>query len=92
MHNNFSYKKIFILIAFLFGFNSFADRRNELIKVIDLELKEVTRLNKQTRTSNPDLLLRMAELLLEKARLVKEVENIKFKFGKTLQFQKINFY
>ena len=78
MHNNFSYKKIFILIAFLFGFNSFADRRNELIKVIDLELKEVTRLNKQTRTSNPDLLLRMAELLLEKARLVKEVENIKF--------------
>lgn len=53
-------------------------RRKELVKVIDLELKEVTRLNKQTRTSNPDLLLRMAELLLEKARLVKELENSRF--------------
>jgi tetratricopeptide (TPR) repeat protein len=53
-------------------------RRSELISVIDQELKEVTRLNKQTRTSNPDLLLRMAELLLEKARLTKEIENTKY--------------
>ncbi|WP_044557160.1 tetratricopeptide repeat protein [Halobacteriovorax marinus] len=53
-------------------------RRSELVKVIDLELREVTRLNKQSRTSDPDLLLRMAELLLEKARLVKELENSRF--------------
>ncbi len=60
------------------SFSNEAGRRGELIKVIDLELREVTRLNKQTRTSNPDLLLRMAELLLEKARLVKELENAQF--------------
>lgn len=74
-------KKIFIaflLVSSIPSFSNDVGRRNELIKVIDLELKEVTRLNKQTRTSNPDLLLRMAELLLEKARLVKEVENSKF--------------
>lgn len=77
------------------------NRRKELISVIDQELKEVTRLNKQTRTSNPDLLLRMAELLLEKARLTKEIENTKFmslssekraKSNKKKYFKKSNSY
>ncbi len=75
------FKTILICVLFTSSFTSFSNdnnRRNELVKVIDLELKEVTRLNKQTRTSNPDLLLRMAELLLEKARLVKELENSRF--------------
>lgn len=67
-----------IMLSAVESFSNEATRRAELIKVIDLELKEVTRLNKQTRTSNPDLLLRMAELLLEKARIIKEVENDKF--------------
>jgi len=55
-----------------------AQRRAQLIAVIDEELREVTRLNKQTRSRNPRLLLRMAELLLEKARHIKEQENEKF--------------
>lgn len=49
-------------------------RRNELINIIDLELKEITRLNRNTGNSRPELLLRMAELLLEKARLLKDKE------------------
>lgn len=49
-------------------------RRQELINIIDLELKEITRLNRTTGNSKPELLLRMAELLLEKARLLKDKE------------------
>jgi len=49
-------------------------RRQELIKIIDLELTEITRLNRNTGNSKPELLLRMAELLLEKARLLKDKE------------------
>ncbi|WP_164848438.1 tetratricopeptide repeat protein [Halobacteriovorax sp. HLS] len=73
--------KLLIIVSLCTTFSTSADssaRRNELISVIDLEFKEVTRLNKQMRNSNPELLLRMAELLLEKARLVKELENDKF--------------
>ncbi|WP_372654586.1 tetratricopeptide repeat protein [Halobacteriovorax sp.] len=91
------FKKLFKTILFCAlltsSFSSFSNdnsRRNELVKVIDLELKEVTRLNKQTRTSNPDLLLRMAELLLEKARLVKELENSRYVKLPAEQRQKID--
>lgn len=72
--------KIFILVALLLsGANSiFAQdteqRRNELVNIIDSELKEITRLNRNTGNSKPELLLRMAELLLEKARLLKDRE------------------
>jgi hypothetical protein len=53
-------------------------RRQQLIKLIDEELKEVVRLNRQIGSKNPTLLLRMAELYLEKARLVNEEENLKW--------------
>jgi tetratricopeptide (TPR) repeat protein len=53
-------------------------RREQLIRIIDEELKEVVRLNRQLGAKNPDLLLRMAELYLEKARLVNEKENKKW--------------
>ena len=53
-------------------------RRVELIKVLDDELREVTRLNKQIGSRRPDLMLRMAQVLLEKARLLKDRENQKF--------------
>lgn len=53
-------------------------RRAQLIGVIDEELREVARINKQSGSRNPELMLRMAELLLEKARLIKEQENAKF--------------
>tara|TARA_R110000868_G_scaffold340216_1_gene600903 strand:- start:17226 stop:20111 length:2886 start_codon:yes stop_codon:yes gene_type:complete len=49
-------------------------RRSELVNIIDLELKEITRLNRTTGNTKPELLLRMAELLLEKARLLKDKE------------------
>ncbi|MCO4792509.1 MAG: tetratricopeptide repeat protein [Bacteriovoracaceae bacterium] len=76
-------KKIFILAFLFFSFASIAtanvsQRRSALIAVINEELKEITRLNKQTRSGNPRLLLRMAELLLEKARHIKEQENEKY--------------
>nr|BDT26799.1 tetratricopeptide repeat protein [Bacteriovorax sp. HI3] len=53
-------------------------RRAELIKVLDEELREVTRLNKQVGAKRPDLMLRMAQVLLEKARLLKDQENQKY--------------
>ncbi len=53
-------------------------RRHKILKLIDEELFEVTRLNKQGGSRNARLLLRMAELLLEKARHVKEIENQKY--------------
>lgn len=75
-------KNIILIFFFLFvSLNIKAgvdERRSQLINVIDEELREITRLNQRTRGQKPDLLLRMAELLLEKARLSKEVENTKF--------------
>lgn len=80
-----SLRKTFFIFLILFSIVSVRDasanisqRRAQLIAVIDEELREVTRLNKQTRSRNPRLLLRMAELLLEKARHIKEQENEKY--------------
>ena len=53
-------------------------KRSNLIKVIDEELKEIIRMTKQTGGKNPTLLLRLAELYFEKARLIKESENQKY--------------
>ena len=78
-------KNILILITFLFSISfsqtSWADveeRRAQLLMIIDEELKELTRLNRQIGSKNPNLLLRMAELYLEKARHLKEEENLRF--------------
>jgi len=79
-------KTIFLTLFSLLVFNltitkSFASvdsRRQQLIQVIDEELREVTRLNKRSGSRNPSLVIRMAELLLEKARLIKEQENTRF--------------
>lgn len=65
-------------------------RRVELIKVLDEELREVTRLNKQIGAQRPDLMLRMAQVLLEKARLLKDQENQKFLEIPSAQREKIN--
>jgi tetratricopeptide (TPR) repeat protein len=65
-------------------------RRVELIKVLDEELREVTRLNKQVGAKRPDLMLRMAQVLLEKARLLKDQENQKFLETPSAQREKIN--
>ena len=50
-------------------------RRIQILNLIEEELREVKRLNKQNGSRNASLLLRMAELLLEKARHIKEKEN-----------------
>lgn len=52
-------------------------RRAQIIGIIDEELGEISRLSAQRRSS-PELLLRMAELNLEKARLYREKENSDF--------------
>jgi tetratricopeptide (TPR) repeat protein len=54
------------------------ERRNRILEIIDEELNEVTRLSKQRNNRDPELLLRAAELNLEKARLVRESENERF--------------
>jgi tetratricopeptide (TPR) repeat protein len=73
-------RKIAILLLLIsFSVTANVDhRRAQLIGVIDQELREVTRINQQSNSNNPTLLLRMAELLLEKARLIKEQENTRF--------------
>ncbi len=53
-------------------------RRQELIEILDEELKEVTRLNKQTGASRPEMLLRMGQILLEKGRILRDQENQKY--------------
>lgn len=53
-------------------------RRDALLTVINEEFKEVTRLNKQLKNSNPDLLLRLAQVLLEKGRILRDAENQKY--------------
>ena len=52
--------------------------RKELLQIIDEELTEIIRLDRQQRHRDPNLLLRMAELHLEKARLYKENENQRY--------------
>ena len=77
----------------LFVNNVHADveqRRAELIKVLDEELREVTRLNKQIGAQRPDLMLRMAQVLLEKARLLKDLENQKYLETPSAQREKLN--
>ncbi|MBT3981107.1 MAG: tetratricopeptide repeat protein [Bacteriovoracaceae bacterium] len=72
--------KIILLTVFLctISFSSYADKRGALLQVIDEEIGEVSRLSKQSKGRNPRLLLRLAELNLEKARHLKERENDKY--------------
>lgn len=75
-------KILILLLLSLFCFNSFSmsrvERRNQIIRLIDQELHEVNRLTRATGNRNPEHLLRMAELLLEKARHLKDAENDRF--------------
>ncbi len=75
--------KSFLIIALLssLSLSAFADvekRRQELIALLDEELKEVTRVNKQTGSSRPEFMLRMGQILLEKGRLLRDQENQKY--------------
>ncbi len=70
---------IFLLsVASPYTFSNVEKRRSQIISVIDEELKEVSRLSSQYKHRNPRLLLRIAELFLEKARLLRDYENKKY--------------
>jgi hypothetical protein len=82
----------FILSAFVMP-TAHADveqRRVELVKVLDEELMEVVRLNKQMGSGRPDLILRMAQILLEKGRLLKDYENQKYLDTPTAERERLN--
>jgi hypothetical protein len=70
----------FYLLLLLSAVSALAldERRARIIAVINEELAEVTRLSQQRNNRDPELLLRVAELHLEKARLTREDENEKF--------------
>ena len=57
---------------------SLDERRAKIILIINEELDEVSRLAKTQNYSNPDTLLRISELNLEKARHYREAENEKY--------------
>ena len=63
--------------------------RNELLSIINDELRELGRLTKSTGKQNPVIMLRRAELFLEKARLIREKENSEYlKVDSDLRSQK----
>lgn len=68
-----------LLLVILFSINARAadidKRRDGIINLLNEELTEVTRLSSQVDHQNPNLLLRMGQINLEKARLLKEKEN-----------------
>jgi hypothetical protein len=71
---------IFILVveAALAQKISVDDRRKRILSIIDEELAEVSRLAQQQDYKNPESILRISELQLEKARLWREIENETF--------------
>ena len=75
-------KILILILSISFTFSVSAEkteeRRRKILKIIDEELKEVTKLSGQYRHRKPRLLLRIAELQLEKARLIKDKELKKF--------------
>ncbi|MDD0852425.1 hypothetical protein HBN50_04915 [Halobacteriovorax sp. GB3] len=74
-------KKVLVLFLLISNLQAYADvnsRRQELMSIIDEELREIVRLNKQSNGGRPSLMIRMAELWLEKARITREAENKKF--------------
>ena len=74
--------RLLLISLFLFQSFSFAlsldERRQKIIEIIDEELSEISRLSNDVKGQNPNYLLRMAELNLEKARLWREKENSEY--------------
>lgn len=66
------------------------ERRKQILSIVDDEIKEVTRLAKQENFGNPDTLLRISELNLEKGRLFRENENEQFLAVPATERQTIN--
>jgi TolA-binding protein len=74
-------KAVILSLFFIYQVASAASidqRRAEILRIVDEELSEVSRLAQQQDFRSPDTILRISELNLEKARLWKEVENEKY--------------
>ena len=69
--------KKYLIFLLIISFSAVA-KLNELQQIVDSELKEVIKLNKQLGARDPELLLRLSELYLEKARIIREIENGQF--------------
>lgn len=80
-------------IAFLFFFISFSifsqSSVNKLLSLVNQELKEVQKLYKFNKR-DPEILLRLAELNFEKARLVRREENRRFREIPARKRSKVN--
>jgi tetratricopeptide (TPR) repeat protein len=50
-------------------------RRYNIIKIIDQEIRQVDKLQAKYKGKNPSLFFRKSELILEKGRVLKEIEN-----------------
>lgn len=72
--------KLLVVLLFLFNIASQAatQNRDQIVRVIDLELAELVKINKVSKGSDPETLLRIAELYLEKGRILREDENEDF--------------
>jgi hypothetical protein len=57
---------------------SLDERRQKILRIVDEELAEVSRLSRTQDMRNPDTILRLSELNLEKARLYREAENERY--------------
>jgi tetratricopeptide (TPR) repeat protein len=91
--------KKLLFASILICLNVFAvdlsERRAAILQIIDQEMRELGQLSAQVQSNNPNLLLRLAELNLEKARLWREQENEKFlevDASKRANLNKSNFF
>lgn len=82
-----------LLVIFLLTFSVLANlstRRQQLVRVIDEQISELSRLSRVSGNSDPVILLRIAEAYLEKGRILRDQENEDFFKLSIKQRQRIN--
>ena len=74
------YLVLFISLSFFtVGYGDSNKRRSQILSIVDSEILEVRKISSKYNHKNPKLLLRIAELYFEKARIVKDGEQEKFR-------------
>jgi len=87
-----------ILALFIIQSASLANltgRRSQIVKIIDMELNELSRLSKVSGNKDANLLLRIAELYHQKGRILRDQENedfFKLSIKKRQRINKNKFY
>ncbi|EQC44819.1 lipopolysaccharide assembly protein LapB [Bacteriovorax sp. Seq25_V] len=76
--------QVIILLVLTLTVSASDDRNAKIISVIDMELSELSRMSRVSNNRDPEILLRIAELYLEKARVIRDSENQSF-FSKSLE-------